>query len=169
VPEKKKILIIDDEPDFCQLVKSNLEDTQEYDVQTCSNPEQAEEAIGQMQPDLILLDNVMPKKDGAQIAKDLHKNTKFHHIPIIMVSGRGEMVYIRKKDQFRWMPNTSLVEGRGKVVDSKSPEILAKAYGVDDYVAKPFSTTLLLQVIREVLKRSESSLDKGTPRESDTM
>jgi DNA-binding response OmpR family regulator len=162
MPEKKKILIIDDEPDFCDVVKSNLEETQEFAVQSCSNPEQAETVISQEQPDLILLDNVMPKKDGAQIAQDLRKNEKFHHIPIIMVSGRGEMVYIRKKDQFRWMPNTPIVEGRGKQVDSKNPDVLAKAYGVDDYVAKPFSTTILLQVIREVLKRSEDTPETGS-------
>jgi len=154
MPEKKKILVIDDEPDFCMLVKDNLEDTEEFSVLTCVKPEETEQYIRQEKPDIILLDNVMPGRKGEQIAKDLKSHSEFQEIPIVMVSGRGEMVYMKKKDQFRWMPNAPVMKDRGEVSDEKNPEKLSKAYGVDDYVAKPFRTDVLVEVIHEVLKKN---------------
>jgi len=153
--EKKKILIIDDEPDFCFLVKTNLEDTEEFEVVTSNNPEMAEDVIRNENPDLIILDNVMPKRQGSELVKDLKKNPDIHGIPIIMVSGRGEMVYIKGKDQFKWLPNSPVLKDRKDIVEGKNPETLSKAYGVDDYVAKPFSTEILIQVIHEVLEKIE--------------
>lgn len=153
--DKKKILVIDDEADFCLLVKENLEETQEFEVVTCSHPEETEGLLEQLRPDLILLDNVMPKRKGAEIAQALRQDPKFQRIPIIMVSGRGEMVYIKKKDQFRWMPNTPIIKERGEITNEKSPERLSHAYGVDDYVAKPFRTDVLVEVIREVLRKEQ--------------
>lgn len=165
MPDRKKILVIDDEADFCLLVKDNLEATQEFDVVTCQDPQEAEGVVSREKPDLILLDNVMPQRSGAQIAKVLKKRPEFQEIPIIMISGRGEMVYIKKKDQFRWLPNTPIVRDRGKIAEGKSPETLSQAYGVDDYVAKPFSTDVLVTVIREVFARSGPRHQSSPPEE----
>jgi len=157
--EKIKILVVDDEADFCLLVQDNLEDTEEFEVVTCSDPARTEEVLRDEKPDLLLLDNVMPERKGSQIAKSLKVNDEFKDLPIIMVSGRGEMVYFKKNDQFRWMSNTPIVKDRGEISDSKNPEALSAAYGVDDYVAKPFSTETLVEVIHEVLGKKQKNSD----------
>lgn len=152
--DKKRIIMIDDEPDLCLLVKGNLEDTGEFEVVTTSDAQNAAALCIKEMPDLILIDNVMPAKKGSEIAKELKKNPDAKGIPIIMVSGKGEMIFSKKKGQFQWQPNNPVAQGRGEVVDGKDPEVLAKAYGVDDYISKPFTTELLLQVIKDVLERT---------------
>ena len=74
-----------------------------------------------------------------------------------MVSGRGEMVYHKKKDTFKWEPNRRVVAERGDLPEGRSAESLSEAYGVDDYIAKPFSTELLIQVIEDVLERKRQN------------
>ena len=155
--QKKKILIVDDELDLLLLVKGNLEDTHRFEVVTCDLPEEAENIVRKENPDLIMLDNIMPKRKGLEISESLKKSTEFRHIPIIMVSGRGEMVYLKKKQQFKWCPHSSNVQKRGHIVDSKDSEILSRAYQVDDYISKPFTTEVLLEVIDNVLKRFEKT------------
>ena len=63
------------------------------------------------------------------------------------------MVFNKRKDEFKWTPNADIVKNRGDIPDAKGAEALAEAYGVEDYVAKPFTTDLLIQVITDVLKR----------------
>lgn len=157
MPEKIKIVMIDDEADLCLLVKGNLEDTKEFEVVTVSDPTQAEAVCVKEKPHIILLDNVMPQKKGAEIAKILKKNEATKAIPIIMVSGKGEMVYSKKKNTFQWLPNNPMAQGRGQIAEGKDPEALSRAYGVEDYVSKPFMTDLLIQVIKEVLERTREA------------
>ena len=150
--DKIKVAMIDDEQELCLLVKSNLEDTGEFDVVTLNDPQGAEDFIRQENPDLILLDNVMPKRMGSEVAKKLKKDDETKNIPIIMVSGKGEMVYNKKKQDFQLIPNNPTTKDRGKLADVKGSEALASAYGVDDYISKPFATDILVEVIKEVLK-----------------
>jgi len=113
-------------------------------------------------PDLILLDLVMPEKSGDKIVKALKENAETKMIPIIMVSGNGEMVYLKKKDQFKWRPNSPIVRNRGDIVKGKDPQALAEAYGVDQYISKPFSTDVLMKMIRDVLRKSKKiKIEKG--------
>jgi len=155
--EKKKILMIDDEQDLCNLVKANLEDTGQFEVTTLSAPQEAEKLVAQVQPDLILMDVVMPGRKGDEIVKALKGNDTTKKIPIIMVSGKGEMVFNKDKNEFKWLPNNPMVKDRGELPEGRSAEALAEAYGVSDYVAKPFTTDLLVDVINDVLKRSAKS------------
>jgi len=155
--DKVRIVMIDDEPELCLLVKSNLEDTGEFEVTTTSDPLTAENLCLQQKPDLILLDNVMPGKKGEEIAKSLKKNPETKRIPIIVVSGKGEMIYDKKKKQFQWQPSNPMAKQRGKIIDEKSPERAAAAYGVEDYISKPFTTELLVEVIKGVLERCKKS------------
>ncbi len=164
--EKTKILVVDDEADFCLLVQDNLEDTEEFEVVTCTEPSRTEEVLRAEKPDLLLLDNVMPERKGSQIAKTLKANPEFKDLPIVMVSGRGEMVYFKRNDQFRWLPNTPLVQERGDIPDAKGVEALAEAYGVDDYVSKPFTTDILVEVIHEVLGKKNKKTGGGTEESS---
>ena len=151
--EKKKILMIDDETDLCLMVKENLEETGEFEVTTTSKAEDAEALCIQQRPDLILLDNVMPGKKGSEIVKLIRNNPETKNMAVVMVSGKGEMVYSKKKDHFQWLPNNPMARARGSIADGKDATSLANAYGVDDYISKPFTTELLIEVIHDVLKR----------------
>jgi len=167
MPDKIKIVMIDDEEDLCFVVKANLEDSGEFDVITVSNPEEAEGIVEKENPDLVLLDNIMPGRKGADIAVELKNKDKT--LPIIMVSGKGEMVFNKKKEEFKWMPNNPLAKARGDLPDIKSSDALAESYGVEDYISKPFTTELLVDVIKEVLAKSrkrrqiEEQGDGGEP------
>lgn len=149
--DKTKVVMIDDEADLCFIVKANLEDTGNFQVVTTSNPLEAEDVIRREMPDIILLDVVMPKRRGPDIVASLKKDPQLQKIPIVMVSGKGEMVYNRKKDEFKWMPNNPMTQDRGSLPDAKGAEALAQAYGVKDYVSKPFTTDLLVEVIGQTL------------------
>ena len=151
--DKIKVVLIDDEQDLCFVVKANLEDIGDYEVVTCSAPLQAEEVIRQANPDVILLDVVMPERKGTEVVESLRKDPALKKIPVILVSGKGEMVYNRKKDEFKWMPNNPAVVGRGDLPSAKGAEALANAYGVADYISKPFMTDVLVEVINEVVQR----------------
>lgn len=160
--EKIKIVMIDDEEDLCLMVKANLQDTGEFQVATLSDPRQAESFIAREKPDLLLLDNIMPGRKGSEIVAALKKDENTKGLPVVMISGKGEMVYNKKKDDFKWMPNSKLVQERGPLPDAKGAEALSNAYGVDDYVSKPFKTDLLIEVIREVLAKKKK-LKRETP------
>jgi len=153
--EKIKVVMIDDEEDLCLMVKCNLEEKGNYEVATLSDPKQAESFVKQEMPDIILLDVVMPERRGPDVVIALKKDNDLKRIPIVMVSGKGEMVYNKKKDDFKWIPNSQLVKERGELPDVKGAEALAEAYSVDDYISKPFATDLLIQVLEEVLKRTK--------------
>ena len=91
---KKTILIVDDEEDFCFFVKLNLEQTGKFDVLTATSGADGIQMAIKYQPDLILLDIIMPNMPGTQVAEELlnHKATKA--ITIIFVTAivkRGEV------------------------------------------------------------------------------
>ncbi len=150
-----KILVVDDEADYCEMIKEKLSATGEFEVTVLTDATKAEATVNQMKPDLVLLDNVMPGVMGSEIAKKLRqKGSETRGIPIIMVSGKGEFVYTKKGDEFKWMPNSPIVKNRGTLPDAKGAEALAQAYGVNDYVAKPFKIEVLIEVVKDVLART---------------
>lgn len=154
-----KIVMIDDEPDLCTVVKENLEETGRFTVAALSDPLQAEEFIRMNTPDVILLDVVMPQREGPDIVRALKKDPELKRIPVIIVSGKGEMVYNKKKEEFKWLPNSPLVKSRGDLPDIKGAEALAEFYGVADYLSKPFTTDILIQVLEDVLSRYRKKSD----------
>lgn len=151
---KKKIVMIDDEADLCLLIKSNLEEMGDFEVVTTTNPKEAEALCLREKPDLVLLDIVMPDIQGTEIVKALKSSPETAGIPIIVISGLGEIVYFRKKGTWKWLPNRPVVLNRGQIVREKDSERAAKIYGVEGYITKPFTTESLLQVIRDVLRRA---------------
>ena len=127
--EKAKILIVDDEPrnlDFFDLMLGKLG----FEVGRAENGIIALEVVAEFKPDLILLDNVMPKLSGWQVTRLLKNDpaySEYKHIPIIMFSAMDD---VRDK-----------IEGF--------------ELGVEDYITKPFNFSEVIARIRAVLKNRE--------------
>lgn len=82
----KKILIVDDEPGFTRLIRLTLEKIGGYEVIEENDASRAWETAREVKPDLILLDIVMPKMDGGDIASQIKSDWTLKHIPIIFLT-----------------------------------------------------------------------------------
>ncbi len=120
--DKKKILLIDDEEDFCFFVKLNLEKTRKYQVFTATDGMEGIRLAKQLKPDLIFLDIVMPKMDGGQVAKILLDDEPTSTIPIVFVTG------VIKEDE---------LSGRGGKIGGR------------DFIAKPVKPETLIERIEQ--------------------
>jgi DNA-binding response OmpR family regulator len=118
----KKILVVDDEPDVASLLTLMLK-SQGYDVITARDGQEALDKARNQNPDLILLDIMLPKMDGYKVARMLKFDENFSHIPIILLTAK-----IQEKDR-----QTGL------------------EMGANDYMTKPFDTAVLLSKIKEML------------------
>ena len=85
-PRKARVLMVDDEESFLRLVKMNLERTHRYEVSTVSDPQAALETARDIKPDIILMDVVMPGKDGLDLVQELKADTDLQSIPVIMLT-----------------------------------------------------------------------------------
>lgn len=83
---KKRILMVDDEKDFCHFIKLNLEKSGRYQVQTAFSGSDGLARALESKPDLILLDVVMQDLDGGEVAWRLMNDTKTREIPIIFLT-----------------------------------------------------------------------------------
>lgn len=83
---KKKILIVDDEKDFCFFLKKNLEIVEDFNVEICNDSLQVIQITKETKPDVILLDILMPDKSGTDIAVELPKHTETRDIPFIFLT-----------------------------------------------------------------------------------
>ncbi len=83
---KRKILIIDDEEGFSEMVKLNLESTGAYEVKIETDPRKAVHEAFLYQPDLILLDIIMAKKEGPEVAAEMMQDPTLKKIPIIFLT-----------------------------------------------------------------------------------
>lgn len=86
IPNPIRILIVDDEPSFTRMVKLNMESTGKYAVRAVNESLQARQAAREFQPQVILLDIVMPAADGGDVALQLRADPRLKDIPIIFVS-----------------------------------------------------------------------------------
>ena len=120
--ERAKILVVDDEPDYITTVQCRLE-WSHYEVITATNGEEALEKAASEKPDLILLDTNMPVMNGHEMLEHLRRNPSLKDMPVIMVTARCEAEDVAA----------------------------ASAYGVADYVAKPFDFTELVEKIANAL------------------
>ena len=85
---KKKILLIDDEEDFCFFVRKNLECTGEFEVITANRGEEGINLAREKKPDLILLDIVMPKMMGEDVAAALTNGPETKNIPLVFLTAQ---------------------------------------------------------------------------------
>jgi len=125
-----RVLVVDDDPDIRDVLRIILE-AEKYEVIEAENGEDAVKIVIQKAPDIVLLDYKMPKMDGREVCRLIKKDILLRHLPIIMVTGKGEIV-------------------------DKVDGIEA---GADDYIVKPFEPEELLAHIRMILRRSEIDLE----------
>ncbi|MFA5084850.1 MAG: response regulator [Candidatus Omnitrophota bacterium] len=86
----KKILIIDDELGFCELVEKNLELVNDFAVAIATDSREGISLAKKIKPDLILLDIMMPHMDGFEVLKKLKDDTDTIEIPVIMLTAKGD-------------------------------------------------------------------------------
>jgi DNA-binding response OmpR family regulator len=85
-PEKKRILIIDDEVSFARMVKINLEKTGAFEVRVENRAAAAVPAAREFRPDLVLLDVIMPNMDGGDVAKQIKRDRTLRGTPIVFLT-----------------------------------------------------------------------------------
>lgn len=120
-----KILVVDDEKNILELVRFNLE-REGYQVLTARDGLAGLELARKENPDLIVLDVMLPEMSGLEICQELHQNPVTKSIPIIMLSARADEV----------------------------DRVLGLELGADDYVTKPFSPRELVARIKARLRRA---------------
>jgi len=119
---KAKVLIVDDEPFNIEVLEQALDGT-DYQVVTAANGQEAWEKIQSEQPDLILLDLMMPVMDGFAVLAKVKDDPMLRDIPIIIVSAEQD--------------SKSVVKGIKQ--------------GAEDYLTKPVNTTQFVQKVKEFL------------------
>lgn len=129
-PARERVLIADDQTELLMLMKEMVQDAG-FEVFTANDGEEALRMVFETNPDIIVLDYNMPRKDGLEVAGNLKNNPLFAHIPIIIVTGAGE----------------------------KSTKLKGLSMGIDDYLIKPVDTDELIARIRMILKRNKLVLD----------
>jgi len=141
--EKKKILLIDDEEEFCFLMKRNLERSGEFEVFDCfsegefrrrefSNISSLFKILNKRRPDVIILDLILPGMDGFKICKSIRERKIFSSMSIIILSGKG----------------------------AEFDKVSGLNMGADDYMVKPFSVEELGARIRAVLRRQRHEVER---------
>lgn len=123
-PKGKKILIADDEPDILEIISYNLK-IEGYDVVTAKDGEDALQKAKLTKPDLIILDIMMPNKNGMEVCKILRTQPAFHETLIIFLTAlNDELSHVRGLE-----------------------------YGADDYISKPVSPKVLVTKVNSLFRR----------------
>ena len=120
----QKILVVDDEQSIVTLLKYNLE-TAGYIVEVAYDGEEALKKVEEEQPELIVLDVMLPKKDGIEVCKSIRSDKNL--VPILMLTA--------KDDEF--------------------DRVLGLELGADDYMTKPFSPREVVARVKAILRRSK--------------
>ena len=94
--EVKRVLVVDDEMTFTSLVKLNLEKTGRFTVREVNDPAEALPAAREFQPDIALLDVIMPGKDGGQVLAELR--AEFTGLPVIFVTATMTQRGLHQRD-----------------------------------------------------------------------
>ncbi|MBD3168890.1 MAG: response regulator [candidate division Zixibacteria bacterium] len=131
---REGILLIEDDKDILELVEYNLS-KEGYQVKGVVSGEEALRIARSQLPGLILLDIMLPDLDGLEICKILKNDPKTSHIPIVMLTAKGE----------------------------ESDIVAGLELGADDYITKPFSIKVLIARVRTVLRRKPSVTGDDSP------
>ena len=120
------ILVVDDDPDIARFVEVNLRSAG-YDVAVAGDGEEALERAGELRPDLVLLDVMMPRIDGFEVAQRLRKNPQTANTSIIMLTAKA----------------------------LSADKVTGLQSGADDYIIKPFDPIELLARVKGTLRRAK--------------
>lgn len=121
-----KVFLVEDEQSIITLVEYNLK-KEGFKVSVSSNGEEALNEIKEQEPDLVLLDWMLPDLSGIDICRSLKKDKKFQDLPIIMLTAKGQ----------------------------EEDKVAALNAGADDYITKPFGHAELVARINALLRRSK--------------
>ena len=119
----KKILIVDDEPNIVISLEFLME-RGGYQIEIARDGKEALEKINSFQPDLVLLDVMLPYLDGFEICQEIREKSTLNHIKIILLTAKGREVDITK----------------------------GMALGADAYITKPFATRELVEKVHQMLE-----------------
>ena len=125
---KKRILVVDDEPDFCLIVQGQLE-KEGFEVDLAYNGVEGLEKVQENPPDAIVLDVMMPEKDGYEVCKELKEDEKFCDIPVLLLTAVASHV-----------TSTRYSHADGMATEA------------DDYIAKPASAEEISQSLKRMLR-----------------
>lgn len=89
--QKKRILVVDDDPDFCDVVQSKLEGL-DVDVDLAYDGVEGMERVKENPPDIIVLDVMMPEKDGFQMCREIKQDSAYQDIPVIMLTAVADHI-----------------------------------------------------------------------------
>lgn len=120
-----KVLIVEDEAPLAEMLLYNLE-AEGFDVSHAETGEEAELMLAEEQPDLVLLDWMLPSVSGIELCRRLRNRHETRSVPIVMLTARGE-----EADRIRGLST-----------------------GADDYVVKPFSVPELMARVKAILRRA---------------
>ncbi|MAR50261.1 MAG: phosphate regulon transcriptional regulatory protein PhoB [Rhodobacteraceae bacterium] len=124
-----KILVVEDEPNQVELIEFNL-NSEGYEVIVAQDGEEALDLAEEENPDLILLDWMLPKVSGIEVCRQLRRSKMTREIPIVMLTARSE----------------------------ESDKIRGLDIGADDYITKPYSIKELLARVRAAMRRPAASV-----------
>ena len=120
--KRPTVLVADDEPDMLRFLKSQL--SRHYNVLEAVDGQQAIEKASQFLPDIVLLDMMMPEKDGLQACKELKERTTTQNIPVVLLTARAD----------------------------EETKLASLSAGASDFLSKPFSTTELHVRVKNLIE-----------------
>jgi DNA-binding response OmpR family regulator len=123
----KYVLIVDDDPDLVETVSMMLE-SKGYEVGKAYDGIEGEESIKKRRPDVLVLDVMMPKKNGYELCKELKSNKWTEEIPVILLTAVGEAV-----------PTTSYSHAEGMAIEA------------EDFIPKPVDAATLVEAVERLL------------------
>ncbi len=127
-----RIVIIEDEKDIVELVRYNFR-REGFDVQSFARGKEGLEHLRRNAADLVLLDIMLPDRDGFDICRQMRADTRLKNCPVIFLTAKGEEI----------------------------DRVLGLEIGADDYVVKPFSPRELVARVKAVLRRKERPVERG--------
>ncbi|MCL2348389.1 MAG: response regulator transcription factor [Planctomycetaceae bacterium] len=132
---KQKILVIEDERDIAEMIAMRLQ-KEMFVVKTAGNGTTGWETIADYHPDLLILDLMLPGMSGLEILKRVRADRQMKHLPILILSARGE----------------------------ESDIVVGLELGADDYLTKPFSMSILVARINVILRRTSGKNEPENER-----
>ena len=132
--DKGRILLVDDEEDILEFLSYNLI-KEGYKIKTANNGKSALKILEKFNPDLIILDVMMPEMDGIEVCESIRKNEKNDDVLILFLTARSE----------------------------DYSELAGFSAGADDYITKPIKPRLLVSRVNAILKRKRKTKETSSP------